>query len=81
MMELKTERLVLRPLIMDDLETTHAYAGDAENCRSMLFLPNETLEESAAFLRSVEEEWRKPQPQSYEFAILLGGKHIGAVSV
>lgn len=31
--ELKTERLLLRPLTIADLDAVHAYAGDPENAR------------------------------------------------
>ena len=30
-MEIRTERLVLRPVNMEDLHSTHAYASDLEN--------------------------------------------------
>lgn len=51
-----TERLRLRPLCLDDLPTVHEYAGDVENTKYMIFLPNATEQESEAFLRKVEEE-------------------------
>ena len=79
--ELKTQRLLLRPLELADLEAVHAYASDRENTRFMLFLPNDTLEETAAFLKSVEADWAGEQPQAFEFAVVLGGEVIGAVSV
>lgn len=79
--EFHTERLTLRPLGMRDLETVHRYASDLENCRFMLFLPNETLEETQAFLTRVEVEWAKEAPAFYEFAAVLDGVQIGAVSV
>lgn len=79
--ELKTERLLLRPLDVSDLETVHAYASDRENTRYMLFLPNDTLEETRAFLCGVTAEWQKEKPLTYEFAVVLDGRQIGAVSV
>ena len=48
--EIVTPRLTLRPIGMGDLETTHAYASDRENCRYMMFLPNDTLEETRQFI-------------------------------
>lgn len=79
--EIKTERLLLRPLNISDLETTHLYASDEENTRYMLFLPTKTTEETAKFLYCVTNEWAKSQPAFYEFAIVLNGMHIGAISV
>jgi len=80
-MELKTERLVLRPLCAQDLDTCNEYAMDAQTCRYMLFLPNQTSDETLAFLRSCEESWRGERIDAFEFAVTLDGRHIGAVSV
>jgi len=81
MIELKTPRLLLRPLTPADEETVHEYAGDRENTQYMMYLPNETRKETAAFLQRVAAEWQKDEPGFYEFAIVLNGAHIGAVSV
>ena len=78
---IRTERLLLRPLTPGDLHTAHAYAGDAALTRYMVYLPNETIEETAAFLRRAADEWAKVVPSFYEYAVTLGGRHIGAVSV
>ena len=44
--EIKTERLVLKPLGIKYLDTVNEYAVDKENTRYMLYLPNETAEET-----------------------------------
>lgn len=80
-MELRTTRLTLRPVTMEDLQTTHAYAGDLENTRFMMYLPYADLAETADFLRSSEEEWAKPLPERYEFALCLEGAHIGGLTL
>lgn len=80
-MTIKTDRLVLRPLCLSDLKTTHEYASDSENTTYMLFLPNEVEQETADFLCAAEREWQKARPSYYEFAIVLDGAHIGAVSL
>lgn len=79
--EIKTERLLLRPLSIADLETAHEYSSDEENTRFMMFLPNRTLAETSTFLTHVTMEWAKSQPTYFEFAIVLNGLHIGAISV
>lgn len=79
--EMKTDRLTLRPLNIADLETVHAYAADEENTAYMLRLPNHTIEETAQFLRCVTSEWEKEYPDFYEFAVVLDGLQIGAISV
>ena len=82
-MTIKTERLVLRPFEPGDLDTMHAYAGDEANAEYMVYLPNSTKDQTEQFLRSVIAEWEKSEQlrQVYEFAIVLDGRHIGAVSV
>lgn len=79
--ELKTERLILRPLNIADLDTAHAYAADVETTAYMMWLPNNTIEETVRFLTKVTNEWDKENPNFYEFAIVLDAQHIGAISV
>lgn len=79
--EIKTARLRLRPLDISDLETVHIYASDEENTVYMVWLPNHTLEDTARFLTHVTDEWRKDNPDFYEFAIVLDGLQIGAISI
>lgn len=79
--ELRTTRLLLRPLCLQDINTTHLYASDIENTKYMLFLPNFSLEETKHFLAGVEMEWMKDAPSVYEFAIVYQQEHIGAISL
>lgn len=79
--EIKTERLVLKPLGRKFLKSTISYAMDYENTKFMCHLPDETVEEAEKFLTDVENEWKKEKPQFLEFAILYHNEHIGAVSV
>lgn len=80
-MKIKTERLILRPLGLADLQTTHKYSSDPENARMMVYLPYANIEETRDFLMDVEAEWRKEVPDFYEFAIDLDGTHIGAINL
>ncbi len=79
--EIKTDRLILRPLDITDLESAHLYSSDKENTRYMYWLPNDTKDETSEFLTRVSNEWKKENPSFYEFAITLDGKHIGAISI
>jgi len=78
---LKTSRLTVCPIGTEFLESTHAYAADIENTRYMMHLPNDSVEDTRAFLLSSEAEWAKESPEFYEFALLLEGRHIGACSL
>lgn len=80
-MELKTERLCLKPLGTQYLKSVHEYASDIENTKYMVHLPNATIQETADFLRSTENEWKRPKPEFYEFAVIYEEKQIGAVSL
>lgn len=79
--QIKTARLVLRPLNAGDLEAVHAYSSDPETTVYMQYLPNKTKEDTLRFLHGAEREWAKEKPVCYEFAATLEGKVIGAVSL
>ena len=83
-MLIRTPRLTLRPVTQADLSTTHAYAGDLENTRLMMFLPYADEAETTAFLQEAEAQWRMNAPERYEFAVCLsdhGGAHIGGLTL
>lgn len=79
--EIKTKRLVLRPLNNKDLDSVHSYASDEENTIFMFWLPNESKEETQQFLANVTIEWAKEIPSFYEFAIVLNEIQIGAIAL
>ena len=60
--EIKTERLLLKPLGSEYLVTVNAYAMDYENTKYMCRLPNESEEETVTFLAGVDAEWAKEEP-------------------
>ena len=79
-MTLKTKRLLLRPMRERDAVEVHEYAGD-KGITMMLFLPNDTFEETLEFARSAEAEWKKQNPQSLEFVIEFNKKIIGGIGL
>ncbi len=78
---LETERLCLVPQSMKYLDSTHEYASDRQNMRYMMFLPNDSIEETKTFLANSEAEWKSASPRDFQCAILRGEEHIGGVSV
>lgn len=80
-MILSTPRLTLRPAKASLAASTYAYAGDLENTRFMMYLPDADIEETALHLREAEEQWRMEAPERYEFAIFLGESHIGGITL
>ena len=81
MKKLQTERLTLKPMSPEYLVSTHEYASDPENTVYMLFLPNDSIDDTLNYLKGAEEEFKKEKPSFYEMAVILDGKHIGAVSL
>ena len=80
-MYLKTERLILKPMCREYLNSTHEYAGDPENARLMLFLPNENIEETLKSIIRAENEFKKDFPMFYEMAVFYNNIHIGSVDM
>lgn len=80
-MEIRTNRLLLVPLGPQYLVSAHQYSSDIENTKYMVYLPDTDISETESFLNRVHDEWQKPAPMVYEFAILLEQEHIGAVGI
>lgn len=80
-MEIQTKRLLLCPLGLKYLNSTYEYARDIENTKFFKTLPCDGIEETREFLDGVEKEWQKSTPQNYDFAILAGELHIGAICI
>lgn len=80
-MEIRTQRLVLRPVEIADLESAHAYASDLENTKYMMFLPYASFEETRAAIEKAIDEWKKPEPDFWEFAVVFDGVHIGGMTL
>lgn len=67
-----TQRLILRPLCVGDLVSAYAYSGDPENTRYMRWF-DKTPADTERFLREAEVEWRKENPEFFEFAVVWQG--------
>ncbi len=77
---LKTKNLEIVPLTLDFLDTAYEYSSDRD-LRYMLFLPQDSIEETKTFLSESEAEWQKKNPKNYECAVLCNGVHIGGISL
>lgn len=77
---IKVERVILRPVQESDLEAVHEYAGDKE-ITMMMFLPNETKEETEKFIRNSIADWKNENPHDREFVIVYEGKVIGGIDL
>ena len=80
-MEIKTDRLTIKPIDLSYLHSTFEYAGNLENTKFMMFLPYDSVEETKEVLEQSEKYWQSENPPYLHFAILLEGRHIGEVSI
>jgi RimJ/RimL family protein N-acetyltransferase len=71
---LKTERLVLRPARMDDVEAFHAIMSDAGAMRYWSTLPHATLDETREWVASMAE---RSASACHDFVIELDGRAVG----
>lgn len=84
---LETERLILRPLSVNDFEAVYAYQSDYETVKFMYalsFKPGYVVpeENTRTFLQECEDEWKKDVPAFYEFAVVekVSEKLIGHIA-
>lgn len=77
---IKTERLVIRPVEEGDCEAIHKYAGDP-SIDMMIYLPNETFEETKEFVGFAVSEWKKNDPEDMEYVVLTDNEIIGGVNL
>lgn len=87
MEKLETERLILRPLSSEDIEAVYEYNQDYEVIKFMHELsvkPGEKFprEKTFDFLLTVDKEWKKENPDFFEFAVIdkSSDKLIGNIS-
>ena len=67
---IKTNRLILRPIGLSDVDAVHAYASNPTVTRYMLWGPN-TYKETREFVRRVRDNGRAEPRRAYDFAITL----------
>ena len=80
-MILTTKRLILKPADITYLHSTFEYAGNLENTKMMMFLPYDSLEETAEILKQSEENWKCEKPEFLHFVIIFEDRHIGEISL
>ena len=69
MIRYETARLILRPFEESDAPAVHAYAGDPENLRFMLWGPN-SLEQTQAFVTAAAAAMRRRPCRDIHLAVL-----------
>lgn len=77
---INTGRLTLRPVSIGDTAEIHKYAGD-KSIDMMLFLPNDTMEQTDAFVRNAVLQWTDEKPSAREFVMVYDGRIIGGINL
>ena len=80
-MTITTKRLTLTPANISHLHSTFEYAGNLENTKFMMFLPYDSLDETAEILKKSEAFWHSEKPEYLHFAIIFENRHIGEISL
>ena len=76
---LETERLILRPMRMQDARDLFAYAQDPEVSRHVLWDAHKTIGQSRQYLRAAIRQYRQGLPASYAITLRQSGRMIGTI--
>lgn len=75
-----SDRILIRPILKSDTDAIHEYASD-KSINMMMFLPNETREDTEAFVSYAVSEWDKDNPDDREYVIVYEGNVIGGINL
>lgn len=77
---IETERLIIRPIQINDTDDIHSYASDP-SIDMMMFLPNETLDDTKGFVEYAIGQWNMAEPEDREYVVMLNGQIIGGINL
>lgn len=75
-MELKTERLCLRPITRKDLGAVLAYACDRSNAEYMVYYPK-TEQEAVSYVEETASQWEEEEADGVEIGWILNRHYWG----
>ncbi len=79
---LETERLRLRPFVLEDAEAMfHNWASDPEVTKYLTWNPHETVEDSRRILRQWIDEYEKPERLNFAIVRKAGNELMGSIDV
>ena len=76
---LETDRLILRPMRMQDARDMFAYAQDPEVSRHVLWEAHRNIGQSRQVLRAAIRQYRQGLPASYAITLRKSGRMIGTI--
>ncbi|MBT6068664.1 GNAT family N-acetyltransferase [Candidatus Peregrinibacteria bacterium] len=77
---IKTDRLILRGITLDDFDAIHEYATDMEVVRHIEWGPN-SVEDTNKFIADQMANQKDPKRKQFVFATTLDGMLIGTVGI
>lgn len=77
---INTERLLIKPIELNDLEDVFRYAND-DSIDMMLFYPHRTIEATTEFINIAVTEWNKEEPIDREYVVVDNGTIIGGINI
>ncbi len=76
---LETERLILRPLTLEDASDVFAYASEPEVALYVPWEAHRSLEDSRDFIASLVERARRGEPDTWGIVDRSSGRMIGSI--
>jgi len=82
MVELKTERLIIRDFVSEDWKTVHTYGADPEVCRFLPWGPN-SEDDTKSFIQIAIDQQAEAPRKSFELAVFTkrNNVHLGGVGI
>lgn len=77
--ELETPRLLLRKMTMNDAQDMYDYSRDPEVSRHVLWDAHRSVQESRAYLRYIQRQYRNNEPSSWGIELLETGRLVGTI--
>lgn len=78
--ELKTDRLILRKVLLTDANDIYEYASDPGICRYLNWLPHSCIEDSRDYIYQVIQRYMDGEPGTWGIELSSENKLIGTIS-
>ena len=75
---LETERMILRPITMDDADATFAYSIDPVSCEFMPWEVHRSMADTIAYLETIPKDYAARERINFAMVLKTSGKFIGS---
>ena len=77
--EIKTDKLLLRPIKRKDAYDIFSYASDPQVARYVLWEPHQSIHDTRSYIRYIHRLYRRGLPSSWAVVLLSSGSVIGSI--